>query len=41
MCAYNSSRNEIELHHDEIAWAVANIVEKPIGGAIHNLKISI
>ena len=33
--------NGQKMHHDDIARAVADIVEKSIGGAIHNLKISI
>ena len=33
--------NGQRMHHDNIARAVADIVEKSIGGAIHNLKISI
>jgi len=33
--------NGQKMHHDNIARAVTDIVEKSIGGAIHNLKISI
>ena len=33
--------NGQKMHHDDITRAVADIVEKSIGGAIHNLKISI
>ena len=33
--------NGQRMHHDDIAWAVADIVEKSISGAIHNIKISI
>ena len=33
--------NGQKMHHDDIARAVADIVEKSIGGAIHNLKISL
>lgn len=29
------------IYHDYVVWAVADIVGKSIGGAIHNLKISI
>ena len=31
----------IGMHHDDIARAVADIVEKSIGSAVQNLKISI
>jgi len=33
--------NGQKMHHDDIARAVAEIVEKSIGGVVHNLKISI
>ena len=33
--------NGQKMHHDDIARAVADIVEKSIGSATHNLKISI
>ena len=33
--------NGEKMHHDDIARAVADIVEKSIGSAVHNLKISI
>ena len=33
--------NGQKMYHDDIARAVADIVEKSIGGAIHNLKISL
>lgn len=33
--------NGQKMHHDDIARAVADIVEKSIGNAVHNLKISI
>jgi len=33
--------NGQKMHHDNIARAVTDIVEKSIGGAIHNLKKSI
>ena len=33
--------NGQKMHHDDIARAVADIVEKSIGSAIHNLKVSI
>ena len=33
--------NGQKMHHDDIARAVADIVEKSIGGAIHNIKISL
>ena len=33
--------NGQKMHHDDIARAVADIVEKSIGGAVHNLKISL
>lgn len=32
--------NGEKMHHDDIARAVADIVEKSIGSAVHNLKIS-
>ena len=33
--------NGQKMHHDDIARAVADIVEKSIGNAVHDLKISI
>lgn len=33
--------NGQKMHHDDIARAVADIVEKSIGSAVHNLKVSI
>ena len=33
--------NGQKMHHDDIARAVADIVEKSIGKAVYNLKISI
>ncbi len=33
--------NGQKIHHDVITRAVADIVEKSIGGAVHNLKISL
>ena len=33
--------NGQKMHHADIARAVADIVEKSIGGAIHNIKISL
>lgn len=33
--------NGQKMHHDDIVRAVADIVEKSIGSAVHNLKISI
>ena len=33
--------NGEKMHHDDIARAVADIVEKSIGSAVHNLKIII
>lgn len=32
--------NGEKMHHDDIARAVADIVEKSIGSAVHSLKIS-
>ena len=32
--------NGEKMHHDDVARAVADIVEKSIGSAVHNLKIS-
>lgn len=32
--------NGEKMHHDDIARAVADIVEKSISNAVHNLKIS-
>ena len=33
--------NGQKMHHDDIARAVADIMEKSIGGTVHNLKISL
>lgn len=33
--------NGQKMHHDDIARAVADIVEKSIGGAVNNLKIRV
>ena len=33
--------NGQKMHHDDIARAMADIVEKSISGAVHNLKITI